>query len=113
MRISQHPKPSLKTIKIDAEIFTQETPTAKSKLPLQLLKSLAEKKKNKHWSSLGERYKNGLTRNRMVSNEEEAEDTHSSKAIELLAMHKYGGKREGRGRALNYTDCNFFPHSDF
>ena len=49
MRNAQYP--NLNTVSIDSNIFTQTVPLVRSKLPLQILKSIAERKHNNQKNS--------------------------------------------------------------
>ena len=55
--------PNIKTGNIDSDIFLQESPPPRSKLPLTMIKSLAERKRNKRSThTVADRYQRHLAK---------------------------------------------------
>lgn len=67
MRAAQYS--NLKTVNIDSDIFNQTIEPVRSKLPLQFLKSLVEKKRSNQRSShsRGDRFISSLSKMRQVA----------------------------------------------
>jgi len=67
MRAAQYS--NLKTVKIDSNIFNQTFQPARSKLPLQFLKTIVERKRNNQISLnyRGDRFISSLSKTRQIA----------------------------------------------